>query len=159
MSVIIRRINESDKNAVFQLLADRWAGPEMLLDGEIIDASALPGYVAYDGNDLVGLVTLIKRDDEWEILTLDSLNRWGGTGTQLLDAVIEEARAAGIHRLTVRTSNDNLDAFRFYQRRGFRLERIAQGVIDAEREKKPDIPLRGDYGIEIRDEVLFARAL
>jgi RimJ/RimL family protein N-acetyltransferase len=73
--------------------------------------------------------------------------------------VVDEARASGIHRLTVRTSNDNLDAFRFYQRRGFRLERVAQGVIDLEREKKPEIPLRGDYGIEIRDEVLFARSL
>lgn len=159
MSVIIRRINESDKEAVFQLLAERWAGPEMLLDGEIVDASALPGYVAYAGDELVGLVTLIKRDGEWEILTLDSLNRWGGTGTQLLNAVIEEARTAGIDRLTVRTSNDNLDAFRFYQRRGFRLERVAQGVIDAEREKKPEIPMRGDYGIEIHDEILFARGL
>jgi len=159
MSVIIRRINDSDKEAVFQLLAERWAGPEMLLDGEIVDASALPGYVAYAGMQLVGLVTLIKRDGEWEILTLDSLNRWGGTGTQLLNAVVEEARAAGIVRLTVRTSNDNLDAFRFYQRRGFRLERVAQGVIDAEREKKPEIPMRGDYGIEIHDEVLFARGL
>ena len=159
MSIVTRRIADADKEAVFQLLADRWAGPEMLLDGEIIDASALPGFVAYAGDELVGLVTLIKRDHEWEILTLDSLNRWHGTGTLLLNAVVDDARASGVDRLTVRTSNDNLDAFRFYQRRGFRLERIAQGVIDAEREKKPDIPLRGDYGIEIRDEVLFARSL
>jgi ribosomal protein S18 acetylase RimI-like enzyme len=77
----------------------------------------------------------------------------------LLQAVVEEAKANHIHRLTVRTSNDNLDAFRFYQRRGFRLERIGQGVIDAEREQKPAIPLTGDYGIEIHDEVFFARSL
>ncbi|ASP34040.1 GNAT family N-acetyltransferase [Labrenzia sp. VG12] len=159
MSIVTRRITEDDKDAVYQLLAERWAGPEMLLDGEIVDASSLPGFVAYAGDELVGLVTLIKRDQEWEILTLDSLNRWHGTGTLLLNAVVDDAKASGIDRLTVRTSNDNLDAFRFYQRRGFRLERIAQGVIDAEREKKPEIPLRGDYGIEIRDEVLFARSL
>lgn len=159
MSIVTRRIMEDDKDAVFQLLAERWAGPEMLLDGEIVDASSLPGFVAYAGDELVGLVTLIKRDQEWEILTLDSLNRWHGTGTLLLNAVVDDAKASGIDRLTVRTSNDNLDAFRFYQRRGFRLERIAQGVIDAEREKKPEIPLRGDYGIEIRDEVLFSRSL
>ncbi|WP_428646048.1 GNAT family N-acetyltransferase [Roseibium sp.] len=159
MSVVIHRITEDDKEAVFQLLTERWASPEMLLDGEIIDATSLPGYTAYDGSDLVGLVTLIKRDNEWEILTLDSLSRWGGTGTLLLDAVIEEARASGINRIVVRTSNDNLDAFRFYQRRRFRLERVVQGVIDAEREKRPEIPLRGDYGIEIHDEVLFARTL
>ena len=122
-------------------------------------ASRLPGYVAYDGGDLVGLITLIKREDEWEILTLDSINRWGGVGSQLLDAIVTEARAKNMPRLIVRTSNDNLDAFRFYQRRGFRIERVAQGVIDAERQKKPEIPLRGDYGIEIRDEVLFSRTL
>ncbi|MBN9673651.1 GNAT family N-acetyltransferase [Roseibium aggregatum] len=159
MAVIIRPTEDKDHAAVHRLLTERWTGPEIMLDDEMVDASRLPGYVAYDGEELVGLVTLIKRDGEWEILTLDSLNRWGGVGSQLLDAVVVEARSIGMGRLTVRTSNDNLDAFRFYQRRGFRLERIGQGVIDRERELKPAIPLRGDYGIEIHDEVLFARTL
>jgi len=159
MSLTIRPIEDEDHGAVHTLLADRWAGPEMLLDGQLVDASRLPGYAAIDGNELVGLVTLIKREKEWEILTLDSLQRWSGTGSQLLKAVVDEAREAGIKRITVRTSNDNLDAFRFYQRRGFRLERVTPGVIEEERETKPEIPLRGDYGIEIRDEVLFARSL
>ncbi|MEL7529312.1 MAG: GNAT family N-acetyltransferase [Pseudomonadota bacterium] len=159
MPVVIRRTEEGDYPAVRQLLTERWTAPEIMLDNEMVDASRLPGYVAFDGNDLVGLVTLIKRDGEWEILTLDSINRWGGVGSQLLDAVVTEARSQSVPRLTVRTSNDNLDAFRFYQRRGFRFERIGQGVIDKEREQKPGIPLRGDYGIEIRDEILFARTL
>ncbi|MCV0429555.1 MAG: GNAT family N-acetyltransferase [Roseibium sp.] len=159
MPVIIRPTEDRDQTAVHQLLTERWTAPEIMLDGEMYDASRLPGYVALDGKNLVGLVTLIKRDGEWEILTLDSINRWGGVGSQLLDAVVTEARARNVPRLTVRTSNDNLDAFRFYQRRGFRFERIGQGVIDREREQKPGIPLRGDYGIEIRDEILFARPL
>lgn len=159
MSVTIRPIEDADHEAVHELLTNRWAGPEIQLDGEMVDASRLPGYVSIAGQELVGLITLIKRTTEWEILTLDSLSRWAGTGTLLLDAVVEEARSAGLDRLTVRTSNDNLDAFRFYQRRGFRLERIAQGVIDDERDLNPEIPLRGDYGIEIRDEVLFARTI
>lgn len=159
MPVIIRPTEEKDHADVHQLLTERWTAPEIMLDDEMVDASRLPGYVAYDGDELVGLVTLIKRDGEWEILTLDSINRWGGVGSQLLDAVSTEARQLNVPRLTVRTSNDNLDAFRFYQRRGFRLEKIGQGVIDRERELKPGIPLRGDYGIEIHDEVLFARTL
>lgn len=159
MSVTIRAIQDGDHPAVHELLTSRWAGPEILLDDEMVDASRLPGYVALDGDELVGLVTLIKRDGEWEILTLDSLSRWGGTGTLLLNAVIDEARATGLKRLLVRTSNDNLDAFRFYQRRGFRFERISQGVIDKERELKPDLPLRGDYGIELHDEIQLARSL
>lgn len=159
MPVIIRPTEEKDHADVHQLLTERWTAPEIMLDDDMVDASRLPGFVAYDGDELVGLVTLIKRDGEWEILTLDSINRWGGVGSQLLDAVSTEARQLNVPRLTVRTSNDNLDAFRFYQRRGFRLEKIGQGVIDRERELKPGIPLRGDYGIEIHDEVLFARTL
>jgi GNAT superfamily N-acetyltransferase len=159
MPVIIRSTEEKDHADVHQLLTDRWTAPEIMLDNEMFDASRLPGHVAYDGDELVGLVTLIKRGGEWEILTLDSISRWGGVGSQLLDAVATEARTQSVPRLTVRTSNDNLDAFRFYQRRGFRLEKIGQGVIDRERERNPGIPLRGDYGIEIHDEVLFARTL
>lgn len=159
MSAIIRPITADDHDDVLQLLTDRWTSPEVLIENEMIDASRLPGFTARADAELVGLVTVIKRDGEWEILTLDSLNRWGGVGSQLLQSVVDEAATNGIGRLTVRTSNDNLDAFRFYQRRGFRLERIGQGVIDEERKQKPAIPLHGDYGIEIHDEVLFARAL
>lgn len=159
MTVTIRATQDEDHAAVHDLLVNRWTSPEMQLDGELIDASQLPGFVAFAGDQLVGLVTLIIRDGEWEILTLDSLHRWGGTGSQLLDAVIQDARNKGVKRLSVRTSNDNLDAFRFYQRRGFRMERVRPGVIDEERAKNPEIPLRGDYGIEIHDEVLFGREL
>ncbi|MFD1696325.1 GNAT family N-acetyltransferase [Roseibium aestuarii] len=159
MSVEIRPLSGDDHARVHDFLTQRWAGPVMLLGGEAIDASRLPGFIAMDGDEIAGLVTIIKRDAEWEILTLDSINRWGGVGTQLLDAVVDDARKAGIGRLTVRTSNDNLDAFRFYQRRGFRFENIVQGVIDQEREQKPEIPLRGEYGIELHDEILFARHL
>ncbi|MEP1932631.1 MAG: GNAT family N-acetyltransferase [Roseibium sp.] len=159
MSVTIRATTAEDHPDVLKLLLQRWTSPDILIDGEMIDASRLPGYTAWSNNELVGLVTLIKRENEWEILTLDSINRWGGVGSLLLDAAIDEIKSTGIDRLTVRTSNDNLDAFRFYQRRGFRLERIGQGVIDRERELKPGIPLRGDYGIEIHDEVLFALSL
>lgn len=159
MSVTIRATTVEDHDDVLQLLKDRWTSPDMIIGDETIDASRLPGYTARDGKDLVGLVTLIKRETEWEILTLDSLNRWDGVGSRLLHAVVEEAKANHIHRLTVRLSNDNLDAFRFYQRRDFRFERIGQGVIDAEREQKPGIPLTGDYGIGIHDEIFFARQL
>ncbi|WP_395172646.1 GNAT family N-acetyltransferase [Roseibium alexandrii] len=159
MSVNIHATTAEDHADVLQLLNDRWTSPDMIIENETIDASRLPGYTARADGELVGLVTLIKRPEEWEILTLDSFNRWDGVGSRLLQAVVEEAKASHIHRLTVRTSNDNLDAFRFYQRRGFRLERIGFGVIDAEREKNPGIPLTGDYGIEIHDEVFFARSL
>lgn len=159
MPAMIRAVEDADRPAVTRLLMDRWATPDILIEGVMIDASALPGFLAEDNGELVGLVTLIKRETEWEILTLDSLSRWAGTGTQLLDAVVQDARRQGLTRLMVRTSNDNLDAFRFYQRRGFRLERVVPGVIDAERRLKPEIPLIGEYGIPLHDEIVFGREI
>ena len=64
------------------------------------------------------------------------------------------ARAAGCARLWLVTTNDNLDALGFYQRRGLRLSRSAPGAVDdARRTLKPEIPETGDGDIPIRDEL------
>lgn len=159
MSAEIRAISEADHDKVVDLLTRRWTSPLQLLDGKMVDASKLPGFIAEEDGEVAGLVTVIKRNEEWEILTLDSLKGQSGTGTLLLNAVIGDAVEHGIKRVIVRTSNDNLDAFRFYQRRGFRLEGVNPGVIDEERKMKPEIPMTGEYGIPIHDEVLFARKI
>ena len=159
MAVTIRATSPEDHTAVVDLLTRRWTSPDILIEGEMIDASRLPGFVAEDEGEIAGLVTLIKRETDWEILTLDSLSRWSGVGTLLLNAVVGSAVEQGIRRLMIRTSNDNLDAFRFYQRRGFRLFKLVPGAIDEERKLKPEIPVTGEYGIPIRDEVVFVRDL
>jgi hypothetical protein len=52
------------------------------------------------------------------------------------------------------TTNDNLDALRFYQRRGFRLAALHRGAVDDSRARlKPQIPPIGDHGIKLRDEL------
>jgi len=52
------------------------------------------------------------------------------------------------------TTNDNVDALRFYQRRGFRLCRLSPEAVDRSRRTvKPEIPATGAYGIPLRDEL------
>ncbi len=52
------------------------------------------------------------------------------------------------------TTNDNLDALRFYQRRGFRLVALRPGAVDvARRDLKPELPDIGTHGIPMRDEL------
>ena len=65
--------------------------------------------------------------ERWELLTLHARERHAGVGTALVDELRHRAREAGAARLFVVTTNDNLDALRFYQRRGFRLARPAPG--------------------------------
>jgi acetolactate synthase regulatory subunit len=55
------------------------------------------------------------------------------------------------------TTNDNMRALRFYQRRGFRLVALNAGALDRSRELKPEIPATGMNGIPLRDELVLAR--
>jgi hypothetical protein len=76
-----------------------------------------------------------------------------GDRTALIDAVKERAKAKGCKRLWLITTNDNLNALGFYQRRGFRLIALYPNALEASRKLKPQIPMKAANGIPIRDEL------
>jgi ribosomal protein S18 acetylase RimI-like enzyme len=85
---------------------------------------------------------------------LNSLQDGLGIGTTLIQAVAEQAKALGCTRLLVVTTNDNLHALRFYQRHGFVLHEVRIGAVNEARHTlKPQIPVLGEEGIPIRDEI------
>jgi N-acetylglutamate synthase-like GNAT family acetyltransferase len=95
-----------------------------------------------------------------EILTLHSDRRWSGIGTDLVAAVEEIAVSRGCRRLWLVTTNDNVDALRFYQRRGFRVAALHPGAVDRSRaELKPEIPAVGEHGIALHDELVLDKPL
>jgi GNAT superfamily N-acetyltransferase len=109
---------------------------------------------------LVGVLTYVVRGAECEVLTLYADERRQGAGSALIAEVTRFARQAGCTRLWLITTNDNVDALRFYQRRGFRLAALHPGAVDASRARlKPEIPEVGDHGIPIRDELKLELAL
>jgi GNAT superfamily N-acetyltransferase len=124
--------------------------------GEAIDALRLPALVA---GEREGLATYRLRGDEAELVTLDAAQPGKGTGTCLLDALVERLRQHGIRRLWVTTTNDNLLGLAFYQRRVFRLRRVRPGAVEEARRLKPGIPLLAENGIPIRDEIDLCREL
>jgi GNAT superfamily N-acetyltransferase len=115
--------------------------------GEIHDVAALPGFGAFDGDVLVGVVT--EAGDELAALVVEPGRRREGIGGALVEA-------SGGQWLV--TTNDNTTAMRLYQRHGFRLAELRVGGVDRSRATlKPEIPLVGDHGIEIHDELVFTR--
>jgi RimJ/RimL family protein N-acetyltransferase len=116
------------------------------------------GFVLLDNGALTGVVTYIVRGGVCEITSLDSMVEGCGVGTALIDAVVARARELGCKRLQLLTTNDNLNAIGFYQKRGFELVGVTLGAIDREREQKPSIPLIGQNGISTHHEVEFAMA-
>jgi ribosomal protein S18 acetylase RimI-like enzyme len=122
--------------------------------GELVEPIDHPAFLAWTDGELVGVATYVVGDGATELLTLHADDQFSGIGSALLDAVMEAARQAGSTRLWVVTTNDNVDALRFYQRRGFRLARVRPGAVDESRRVlKPEIPTVGAYGIPLRDEL------
>jgi ribosomal protein S18 acetylase RimI-like enzyme len=106
------------------------------------------------------VATYIPGAESWELLTLHARAPRRGTGSALVAALERLAAAAGVTRVRVTTTNDNLDALRFYQRRGFRLTTLRVGAVDEARERlKAEISSAGDHGIPLRDEIELEKRL
>jgi len=101
----------------------------------------------------VGLITYRIEGPECEVLSLDSLSEGIGIGTALLESALRAAGAAGCRRFWLITTNDNLRAVRFYQRRGFSLAALHRDALVVSRKLKPCIPPIGLDGIPLRDEI------
>jgi len=101
----------------------------------------------------IGLVTYRIDGDECEITTLNSLVEGIGIGSALVAAIKDAAVSAECKRLWLITTNDNLPALRFYQKRGFLLVAVHRNALQQSRRLKPEIPLVGRDGIPLRDEI------
>lgn len=128
--------------------------------GELVDALQYPALIAVGSGRIMGALTYIPGGSTWEVLTLHAEEPKRGIGSALMKALEGEARAGGCTRLFLTTTNDNLDALRFYQRRGFEFVEVRRGAVDESRKGlKPSIPRVGDNGIPLRDEILLERWL
>lgn len=153
----IRDAVDADREWIREKLVESWGSSLVALRGLLIDPATLPALI-YGENE--GVLHHRALDDlTYEIVTLEAFRQWRGIGTALVTRVAEIARAGGFRELTVVTTNDNLDALRFYQSREFRLFALRPGAVDRARALKPDIAPSGNYGLPIRDEVELRRPL
>ncbi len=149
----LRQLTQHDLPRLRQVWKRNWGDEFMVIHGVVYRPEDLEGFIAYNGPDLVGEITYLIRDGECEIITLDSEREGQGLGTRLIDAVVEEARKQDCRRVFLITTNDNLNALGFYQKRGFELVRINRGAVNEARKLKPSIPTVGMNNIPLRDEI------
>ncbi|MGE5826853.1 MAG: GNAT family N-acetyltransferase [Micromonosporaceae bacterium] len=149
----VRAATPADAEAVAAIHEVAWGGPLVAGHGTLFDLTTLPTLVALDAADrIVGALAFRLDADGLEVVSIAAHPARTGAGTALLAAAAEQARRQR-QRLWLVTTNDNLDALRFYQRRGLRIVRVDPGAVDRARQLKPGIPLIGAYGIPIHDEL------
>jgi GNAT superfamily N-acetyltransferase len=152
VGVELRQYVPSDVGWAERLIGG-FAGRRQARLGSLIDVLGCAGLVATAGEEQVGILTYVPEAGGAEIAYLQAARRGIGVGSALLSGVVDLLQPA---RLWLVTTNDNLDALRFYQRRGFRFATIHCGAVDAaRRDLKPTIGELGDYGIPIRDEIVM----
>jgi ribosomal protein S18 acetylase RimI-like enzyme len=149
----IRPLNKGDRDWTVRFLEEHWHSTKIVTRGRIHYADELPGFIAVQEDEPVGLVTYRVDGDDCEIVTMNSLVGGVGIGSALLDAVKDIAASAKCKRLWLITTNDNMAALRFYQKWGFSLVAVHRDALEQLRRLKPEIPLVGIDGIPLRDEI------
>ncbi|MDM5227370.1 GNAT family N-acetyltransferase [Cytobacillus sp. NJ13] len=153
-------VEDLPKNKIIGFFKLHWGSPEMVTSSGIYDCSALDGFALVDeGEKIIGLITYLIKGNECEIISLDSLEEGKGIGTSLVQKVENLAIKKNCKIVKLITTNDNLLALKFYQKRGFILSKIILNAVEKARTVKPEIPLIGYDGIPIRDEIELIKVL
>lgn len=154
---VVRPIEPEDLDFVREELVRNWQSTRINSLGVWHEADRLPGFVAIapDSGARLGMLTHTPPlpGGACEVITLASSSEGGGVGSRLLEAAVHAARTAGCTRIFLTTTNDNLHAMGFYQKRGWSLVAVHRDAMTIARRTKPSIPLIGMNGIPLRDEV------
>jgi ribosomal protein S18 acetylase RimI-like enzyme len=146
-------LTPADREWVRQRMVEEWEAEIIIAHGQTFCPAELPGFAAVAGDEVVGLLTYRMDGDACEIMTLNSWREGTGVGSTLIEAARQAAGRAGCGRLFLVTTNNNLHALRFYQKRGFTLCAVRLNIMEQARRLKPEIPPAGADGIPIRDEI------
>lgn len=140
--------------------SEHWGSPEMVISTGVYSVDMLEGYaVLNEYGEIRGYITYVMHESRCEVISLDSLDENKGIGSALLRKVEDTARQANQRNIQVITTNDNLHALLFYQKRGYQIIRVYPDAVAKARAVKPSIPLVSDQGIPIRDELLLQKIL
>lgn len=153
--LLIRPICEGDAPWVAAFTTAEWGADFVVAHGVVYHPHRLPGFVAQFGEDVVGLATYSIQERACELVTINAVYEGQGIGTALLEAVVTAANQARCTRVWLTTTNDNLRALAFYQKRRFQLAALHSGAVAAARRLKPSLPLVAPNGVPIRDELEF----
>jgi len=153
---MIEVITDTHRENINKTIAESWAGPFIVSKGKLHDTRTHNGFVAVIDGVIAGYILYNISDYECEITVLESFHEKQGIGSALINAVIEAAKSVNCRRFWLITTNDNIQAIRFYQRFGFTLKEVYINSMDVARKLlKPQIPVFGCDGIPIAHEFEF----
>jgi ribosomal protein S18 acetylase RimI-like enzyme len=144
-----------DRPRLAGLMTARWGSTSVARLRRLTDVTGLEGFVAAgESGEWMGYASYEIDGSSLEILVLESVRENRGVASALIARCVARAIESKLDRVWLITTNDNVDALRFYQRRGFVLVALHRnGVSWSRQNMKPEIPELGFHDIPIRDEL------
>ncbi len=153
VEITLRDGSAEDQKWIGEFIRDAWGADLIVVHGDRYYPAELNAIIAEQSGFTVGLATYFLNSKSIEIVTLNSLKPGTGIGKRLIRALIKIAEKEKFERVWLITTNDNTRALAFYQKLGFHIVRIYPDAVLKSRALKPEIPLIGEHGIPIRDEI------
>ncbi|TCL56248.1 acetyltransferase (GNAT) family protein [Kineothrix alysoides] len=148
-------INSENRSDINSFIASHWLTTKMIIRGNIVDMTQVDGIAVYENSEIIALLTYTISGNLCEIISLDSLLEGRGIATELIKKILSVARQNQCSKIIAITTNDNINAMRFYQKRGFDMVRLYHNALDISRKLKPEIPFIGENDIPLQHEIEF----
>src|SRR5213596_3324714 len=155
--VIVREATDQDRAAVRELFTHDFGRTQIVAFGEVMDIDQMPALVAVRYLDPSGALAYRLFGDALHIVALATDPMWqrSGVGGHLVAEAELIARRLQLRRLIVSTTNDNLPALYFYQRRGYRMTDFVPNSVILHTGQE----VGGFAGIPVRDEVRLEKMI
>jgi GNAT superfamily N-acetyltransferase len=150
---------EENNEEIENIVKNNWGSEKIVSRGKIHNVKNTTGIMVIDDKKIIGIGLYEIKDNECEVVLLETFKQNIGIGTRIIEKIKEIAGQNKCKRIWLVTSNDNINALKFYQKRGFVFKNIYINEMENARKLKPEIPLFGDYGIPIKDEIEFEMIL
>jgi len=155
--VLVHEATDIERALVGDLFHRDFGRTRIIAFGELLNVDEMPALVATMHEEVSGALAYRLLGDGLHIVALatDALWQRSGVGGHLVAEAELLARRLALTRVIVTTTNDNLPALYFYQRRGYRLTGLIAGSVLL---RSTDV-LNGFAGIPVRDEVHLEKLL
>ncbi len=155
--VLVREATDVDRPAARELFERDYGRTKIVAFGEVMDIDQMPALVAVMRDDPSGALAYRLLGDALHIVALATDPMWqrSGVGGHLVAEAELLARRLKLARVLVSTTNDNLPALYFYQRRGYRLTALVpDNVIEHTKRETA-----GFAGIPVCDEIRMQKTI
>ena len=155
--VLVHEAGDAERETVRALFARDFGRSQLIAFGEVMNVDEMPALVAVMHEEVSGALAYRLLGDGLHIVALatDALWQRSGVGGHLVAEAELFARRLSLTRVIVTTTNDNLPALYFYQRRGYRITAVRpDGIAAVTPELQP-----GFAGISVRDELHLEKLL